>query len=213
MKDSKTKVEESFTEVGIICRVAFRGPMHLRTYVSEEGGDGEAVRSETSSLLSYTLRDVSFVEVGIICRVALREPMNLCTCVSEEGGDGEAARSETPSLLPYTLGDVSFAEVGICRVKKKKSTLPKTFFFLSDRRSEIMEKLQELKGFEHEYKLHANGRWVILRRRWVLVKHIMLMHVHLSRCVFRSCFMFKVRRCNLTTFSMQESQSFGNSFI
>jgi hypothetical protein len=57
--------------------------------VSEEGGDGEAVRSETSSLLSYTLRDVSFAEVGRVCRVPLREPMNLCTYVREEGGDEE----------------------------------------------------------------------------------------------------------------------------
>jgi hypothetical protein len=30
--------------------------MHLCTCVSEEGGDGEAARSETPSLLSYTLR-------------------------------------------------------------------------------------------------------------------------------------------------------------
>ena len=31
-------------------------PMHLCTCVSEEGGDGEAARSETPSLLSSTLR-------------------------------------------------------------------------------------------------------------------------------------------------------------
>jgi hypothetical protein len=43
--------------------------MHLCTCVSEEGGDGEAARSETPSLLSYTLRDVSFAEVGSTCRV------------------------------------------------------------------------------------------------------------------------------------------------
>jgi hypothetical protein len=73
--------------------------MHLCTYVSEEGGDGEAVHSETPSLLSNTLRYVSFAEVGKVCRVELREPMHLCTCVSEEGGDGEAACSETSSLL------------------------------------------------------------------------------------------------------------------
>ena len=47
--------------------------------MNEEGGDGEAARSETPSLLSYTLRDVSFAEVGSICRVALRGPMHLCT--------------------------------------------------------------------------------------------------------------------------------------
>jgi hypothetical protein len=70
MKDSKTKPEEStwllyiymvshihwvvsfllsyilrfvsFAEVGSVCRVALREPMHLCTCVSEEGGDGEA---------------------------------------------------------------------------------------------------------------------------------------------------------------------------
>ncbi len=53
--------------------------------MSEEGGDGEAVLSETPSLLSYTLRVVSFAEVGIIGRVALRGPIHLYTCESEEG--------------------------------------------------------------------------------------------------------------------------------
>jgi hypothetical protein len=80
--------------------------MHLCTCVSEEGGDGEAARSETTSLLSYTLTYVSFAEVGRVCRVALREPMHLCTCVRDEGGDEEAACSETPSLLSYTLTSV-----------------------------------------------------------------------------------------------------------
>ena len=65
--------------------------MHLCTCMSEEGGDGEAARTETPSLLSYTLRCVSFAEVGSVCRVVLREPMHLCACVSEEGGDGEGA--------------------------------------------------------------------------------------------------------------------------
>jgi hypothetical protein len=37
--------------------------MHLCTCVSEEGGDGEAVLSETPSLLSYTRRYVSKVFV------------------------------------------------------------------------------------------------------------------------------------------------------
>ncbi len=83
--------------------------MHLCTCVSEEGDDGEVARSETPSLLSYTLRDVSFAEVGSICRVVLRAPMHLCTCVNEEGGDGEAACSETSSLLLNTLRCVSFA--------------------------------------------------------------------------------------------------------
>jgi hypothetical protein len=70
MKDSKTKSEEStrltytglsflisfilrdvsFTEVVSVCRVAFREPIHLRTYVRDEGGDGESSRSETPSL-------------------------------------------------------------------------------------------------------------------------------------------------------------------
>jgi hypothetical protein len=77
--------------------------MHLCTYVSEEGGDGEVSHSETPSLLSYTLTYVSFTEVGRVCRVALREPMHLCTCVSEEEGEKGAACSETSSLLSYTL--------------------------------------------------------------------------------------------------------------
>jgi hypothetical protein len=91
--------------------------MHLCTYVSEEGDDGESARSETPSLLSYTLRYFSFIEVDRVSRVALREPMHLCTSVSEEGVDGEAAHSETSSLLSYTLRYVSFEEVGrVCRV-------------------------------------------------------------------------------------------------
>ncbi len=66
-----------------------KAPLHGSECVSEEGGDGEVVRSETPSLLSHTLRDVSFAEVVSICRVSFRGPMHLCTCVSEEGGDGE----------------------------------------------------------------------------------------------------------------------------
>jgi hypothetical protein len=38
--------------------------MDLCTCVSEEGDDGEAERTESPSLLSYTLRCVSFGEVG-----------------------------------------------------------------------------------------------------------------------------------------------------
>jgi hypothetical protein len=111
--------------------------MHLCTCVSEEVGDGESASSETSSLLSYTLRYVSFAEVGRVCRVALREPIHLCTCeegddgktvcsetsfllctcVSEEGGDRETVCSEMPSLMSYTLRYVSFTEVGsVCRI-------------------------------------------------------------------------------------------------
>jgi hypothetical protein len=68
---SYTLRDVSFAEVGRVCRVALREPMHLCTCVSEEGGDGEAACSETPSLLSYTLRYVSFAEVGRVCRVAL----------------------------------------------------------------------------------------------------------------------------------------------
>ncbi len=78
------------------------------TCVKEEGDDGEDAHSETSSLLSYTLRDVSFAalryvsfaEVGIVCRVALREPMYLCTYVREEIGDATTAATErAPALV------------------------------------------------------------------------------------------------------------------
>jgi hypothetical protein len=55
--------------------------MHLYTYVTEEGGDGEVPFPETPSLLSYTLRYISFAVVGSVCRVELREPIHLCTCV------------------------------------------------------------------------------------------------------------------------------------
>ncbi len=75
------------------------------TIVNEEEGDGETTRSETSSLLSYTLRYVSFTEVGRVYRVSLREPMNLCTSVNEEGVDEEAARSETASLLCTSVSE------------------------------------------------------------------------------------------------------------
>jgi hypothetical protein len=63
-------------------------PKNLCTCVSEEGGDEEGKSSETSSLLSYTLRYVSLTELGTLCRVGLRDPMHLCTYVSEEGGWG-----------------------------------------------------------------------------------------------------------------------------
>jgi hypothetical protein len=53
----------SFAEVGRICRTVFREPMHLCTCVSEKGGEGEAVCSETPSLLSYILRYVSFAKL------------------------------------------------------------------------------------------------------------------------------------------------------
>jgi hypothetical protein len=65
MKTFGTSTEDSFTELGRVCRVALREPMHLCTYLSEEGGDREAARSETPTLLTYTLRCVSFVEVEV----------------------------------------------------------------------------------------------------------------------------------------------------
>jgi hypothetical protein len=57
--------------------------------VREEGGDGEGVDSEVSSLLSYTLRYVSLTELVTLCQFGFRVPMYLCTCVREERGDGE----------------------------------------------------------------------------------------------------------------------------
>jgi hypothetical protein len=77
--------------------------------MSEEGDDGKSARSETPSLMVYTLRYVSFTEVDSVYRVALRKPMYLCTCMREEGVDGKDAHSETPSLLVYTLRYVNFA--------------------------------------------------------------------------------------------------------
>jgi hypothetical protein len=72
-------------------------------FVSEEGGDGESVVTETSSLLSYTLRYVSLAELGNVCQVGFREPIHLSTFVSEEGGNGEGAVTEVTSLMSYTL--------------------------------------------------------------------------------------------------------------
>ena len=67
--------------------VTLCGPMHLCVCVSEEGGDGEGVDSEVSSLLSYTLRYVSLPELGHVCQFGFREPIHLCAWMSEEGGD------------------------------------------------------------------------------------------------------------------------------
>jgi hypothetical protein len=61
----------SLAELGTLCRVGLRDPMHLFTCVIEEGGDGEDAGSETPSLLSYTLRYVSLAELGTLCRVGL----------------------------------------------------------------------------------------------------------------------------------------------
>ena len=68
----------SLTELGTLCRVGFREPIHLCGCVSEEGGYGEGVDLEAQSLPSYTLRYVSLAELGTLCRVGLREPMHLC---------------------------------------------------------------------------------------------------------------------------------------
>ena len=57
--------------------------------MSERGGDGESVVSESLSLLSYTLRYVSLVDLDRLCQLGVRKPIHLCTCVGEEGGDGE----------------------------------------------------------------------------------------------------------------------------
>ncbi len=62
---SYTLTYVSFTEVGNVCRVVLREPMHLCTSVNEEGGDEEVVFSETPSLL--------------------------CVCMSEEVGDRDGA--------------------------------------------------------------------------------------------------------------------------
>ena len=40
----------SLTELGTLCRVGLRDPMHLCACVSEEGGDGEGVDLEAPSL-------------------------------------------------------------------------------------------------------------------------------------------------------------------
>ena len=39
----------SLAELGTLCRVGFRNPMHLCTCVSEEGGDGEGADAEAPS--------------------------------------------------------------------------------------------------------------------------------------------------------------------
>ncbi len=97
-------------ELGNVCQVRFREPIHLCTSVSEEGGTGEGVGSEVSSLLSYTLRYVSLAELGNVCHVGFREPIHLCTSVSKEWWSGEGSGSEAPSLLSHTLGYVSLTE-------------------------------------------------------------------------------------------------------
>ena len=53
----------SLAELGHVCQFGFRQPMHLCACVSEEGVDWEGPDSESSSLISYTLRYVSLVEL------------------------------------------------------------------------------------------------------------------------------------------------------
>ncbi len=49
----------------------------LCTVIRERGGwDGVGERSETPSLLSYTLRYVSLAELGHVCQFGLREPIH-----------------------------------------------------------------------------------------------------------------------------------------
>jgi hypothetical protein len=55
----------SLAELGNVCRVGWREPIHVCDDVSEEGGYGEGVDSEATSLVSYTLRYVSLVELFI----------------------------------------------------------------------------------------------------------------------------------------------------
>jgi hypothetical protein len=45
----------SLAELGTLCRVGLRDPMHLCTCVSEEGGDGEDAGSEAPSWGSATM--------------------------------------------------------------------------------------------------------------------------------------------------------------
>ena len=61
----------SLAELGTLCRVVLREPMHLCACVSEEGRDGEGVDLEAPSLPSYTLRYVILAELGTLCRVGL----------------------------------------------------------------------------------------------------------------------------------------------
>jgi hypothetical protein len=59
----------SLTELVNVCQVGFREPIHLCTCVNEEGVNGEGVGSETSSLMSYTLRYVSLSDLVNVCQV------------------------------------------------------------------------------------------------------------------------------------------------
>ena len=84
----------SLAELGTVCRVGLREPMHLCAYM-DRGEDGE----EAPSLLSYTLRYVSLAELGTVCRVGFREPMHLSESVGEEGRDREGAGEGGVGLL------------------------------------------------------------------------------------------------------------------
>ncbi len=56
----------SLAELGTLCRVVFREPMPLCACVSEEGGDGEGVDLEASSLPSIPSEFVRFYFYRII---------------------------------------------------------------------------------------------------------------------------------------------------
>ncbi len=94
----------SFTEVGSVCRVALREPIHLCTCVSEEGGDGEAARSETTSLLSYTFRYVSFTEAGSRTDVPVY--------MRERGGQGQGGSGGGWGHIKCTIVNRS------CRIRR-----------------------------------------------------------------------------------------------
>ncbi len=67
----------SLADLGNVCQVGLRGPIHLCTYVRKEGGNGEGMDTEAPSLLSNTLRYVSLADLVNVCQVGLREPMHL----------------------------------------------------------------------------------------------------------------------------------------
>ncbi len=96
--------------------------MHLCTYVSEEGGDGEDVVSETLSLLSHTL----------------------CTFVIEEGGGREGADSKVLSLLSYTCRYVSLADSLIDLSRgRKEGEIKLGVFYESRKRKSLQDSFAE----------------------------------------------------------------------
>jgi hypothetical protein len=100
----------SFTEVGSVCRVALREPMHLCTCVSEEGVDGETACSETPSLLSYTLifneLSTNFLFSSFLKLVGEEHFMSRRSrgMVSSERMGGTISKDSTLSLYPRSIG-------------------------------------------------------------------------------------------------------------